>query len=487
MNLISCARKHIKWLPFILLVFIYIVSTLSISYNRYLHCEELLWGWTDYALHARLCNMASKGINPYSVKLHVVDGWVVIPYLYNNYAGNSVFNAIVLHISGASPEVVVSVISPMLACVFLLLAVCAVCRMMNFDPKQSFFFLLFFCFLNDQVLYRSAYGGGELIGTAIGLVGLCYFMKKKYLLAIPFIGISSWLHLTNIAYLAILIIWFVLSMGYDLVKNNFQVRGLIGKINFRNIYVKQALSLFAISLIVGAFLYPLFQHKTYYWTNDQLIETKEDPIEPIDPQGPEDFVEPEINEFTPETKWGVITTSSDTDIFSSWIMPQRLTDFILLSLYPFTSLYTTFFPRSSFNCTLRLFGYNLTTANLDSIRSFSLNTPIFILAVPIIYGLGFPLLFLISLWECYKSQDKEKTLLVLAAYLLIIFVATTYFLFDVSMYGQRFIRYVGSFWVFALIPSRFINPTSKIKRFGLYFFSLLLIARFIIYFMAVMY
>lgn len=211
---------------FVLVSLIYLTLSGMTSFARHENLETVVTSLnTDYYLHTRLGAVIASGVSPYSTTTYFYKISGIIPGIRCQYVGYSTTNAVIINLTSLSAEEVVYVVSPFLFNLALILSIFVACKVLGFNPIESVGFLVLYLFINDPIaIYTPAHAMGETFGNGLGLIGVALFLKipsnlskiKNYL-CVPFLFFAVILHIANLSFLAILVMFTVLCIFLSII------------------------------------------------------------------------------------------------------------------------------------------------------------------------------------------------------------------------------------------------------------------------------
>lgn len=455
------------WHTFIILTLVYITLSISVNYTRYLNLKEITQIHSaDYRIYCLLSAIVAGGASPYSTHtfFYRTDG--IIPRMYCHYAGSSSFNALIINLTTMSPKIVVYVIVPFLSNIILIISLFIVGKILRLKPEQTALLLFLGYFVNDgNAVWSIAYGTGETIGNSFMIIGVAYYLKERYYYSIIPLVLASVLHLANLGVIAIITICLVLQLLISFVSEK------------RFIFPKrQILSLGAIFLMVSLYLYPIFVVTECYCVIP-YTDVGEKVINPFinPPPYPNNDSKPN-GPLSPDKIFTIIAHPSKHIFarigYSEWLRPTTVFQFLSTFTYPVLYIYWGTSARGTLEKIMNFVGYNLTETDVEALTNLQVTSLLPIL-VAVLYNIGTPLLFVSVIQECYRSKDKNKTILFLGAYLLITVLTFVFLIFRTATFPERFIRYTALFWSLILV---YFNSTFLKHKvfFGLFIFRSIL-------------
>lgn len=215
-----------KWMLFILVSLIYLTLSGMASFARHENLETIIVSANpDYHRHTVLSVIIASGVSPYSTNTCFYKTFGIIPGMYCQYTGYNTLNAILINFTALSAEEVVYVVNPFLFNLFLIFSIFVACKILGFGPIEAVSFLILYNFVNDpNAIFSPVHAMGEVFGNGLGLIGVALFLKRpanlskiKSYLCVPFLVFAVILHISNLAFIAILTIFTVLCIFLSFV------------------------------------------------------------------------------------------------------------------------------------------------------------------------------------------------------------------------------------------------------------------------------
>ena len=141
-----------------------------------------------------------------------------------------------------------------------------------------------------------------------------------------------------------------------------------------------------------------------------------------------------------------------------WLRPEVVLGFLATFGYPLLYIYYGSTARGIIGVTTNYIGYNLTSADMD-LNSISISS-IVPISLALAFNIGIPLLFIMTVVECFRKKERNKSALVFSAYSLIICISLLCLISGLFFLPHRFVKYPVLFWIIFLVKS---NIWSKIK------------------------
>jgi len=381
------------------------------------------------------------------------------------------FNVVIIWLTRLSSEVVVYIISPVIINILIVVAIYFFCKRLKFTSTQSFFFLVFSCFLNDHMLFTISTAKGGGLALALSLIGLSYYFNKDYIYSTLFLAVSCIMYTAYFGCVIILIGYVIMSVCYKFIKGKLPTSVIR---SYRE-YAKQTLSIVVVSILFGVYLYPLSQPLTVRWEETVTDTSVTDGATPTNTTIPSNITIKKSQVIA--SKIEQVTIASSWHSFTRFFRPNTIKELALTSLYPFTYFYWSTTSRSAINCTAQVFGYEMTQEDVQNMRNLSLDTPLVLMIIPLLYSFGFPLMFVAVIWEGITTKNVKEIMLGLSSYLLMIGFVLFYFIFGWTIFPHKFIECVGLLWALILARSNIATPNSTTKKIGLSLLTLVVIVR----------